>query len=444
MQSADRHRVQTLAVIDDPQMLTTLMWGDSNDLALWTRLTTFGVLRDFWTGPKASRRWISRKGVHLKDRSRRSVSADSLQGQRFVDVQSLKRNSPLLHRSLLTNWPESERTVASTIDDLATVFQGPRVLFSDGFSREDLSVRAAFLDLQATFTVSIGVIAGPSDDSMLLQFAAVYLRSDLARYFLMMRGWKMLCDRNAVHLSDIGSFPFFPASSAPDPVAARRALGRTIERLVQLARLSEIDQVNTYLASRSSFNENVFDYFSLSSDERELVRETVSILLPSIRPRSFRSLFTPAQQSATTQDFDNYGKALASALTDWRERTGGTGSFHVSVFTSEPAQPGSVGVVRIEYTSKHTGRPRVDSRIDESLVQETLTQLRKMGLTIIPAGDVLQLVPDSFIWANGSLYISRLLTRRSWTHRQALRDAEYIVRTVQSNRARSNGPEVLC
>jgi hypothetical protein len=31
----------------------------------------------------------------------------------------------------------------------------------------------------------------------------VYLRSSLARYFLMMRGWKMLCERNGVHLSDV-------------------------------------------------------------------------------------------------------------------------------------------------------------------------------------------------------------------------------------------------
>ncbi len=444
MQSADRHQVQTLSVVEDPQMLTTLMWGDSSDLALWTRLTTFGVFGDFWAGPRSSRRWISRKGVHLKDRSRPAVSSKLLRNKWFIDIETLSRHSPLLHRSLLTNWPEAEETVASTSDDLLRVFHGPRVLFSDGFSREDLSIRAAFLNLPATFTCSIGVIAGPSDDSLLLQFAAVYLRSNLARYFLMIRGWKMLSERNGVHLSDIGSFPFFSVSEAPDPEAARLALSRTSERLAQLARLGEIDQVHGYIASRGAFDDDVFDYFSLSDKERELVLETVDVLLPSIRPRSFKSLYTPAQQLAATRDFNNYSRALAFALTEWRERTRGMGSFHVSVFTGEPTQPGSVGVVRIKYTSEHTIQPIVDSRIDDSLVQETLTQLRRLGLTIIPSGDVLRLIPDAFIWADGTLYIARLLTRRNWTRRQASRDAEHIVRTVQNNLAPSNGSEGLC
>lgn len=444
MQSADRHQVQTRSIAEDPQILTTLMWGDSSDLALWTRLTAFGVFRDFWTGPRSSRRWISRKGVHLRDKSRPAVSAGSLRSEPFVDTEALSRHSPLLHQSLLTSWPESEKTVASINDDLMRVLRGPRVLYTDGFSRGDLSIRAAFLDLAATFTSSVGVIAGPSHDSLLLQFAAVYLRSSLARYFLMMRGWKMLSERNSVHLSDVGSFPFFGASQAPDPEAAQAALTRTSERVAYLARLGEADQVEGYLASRDAFDTDVFDYFALSDEERGLVLETVDILLPSIRPRSFKGLQTPAQRLAEQENFNTYSNALALALTEWRERTGGVGSFDVSVFTSEPTRPGSVGVVRIKYRSEQTIHPMIYSRTDDSLVQETLARLRQLGLTIIPSGDVLRLIPDAFIWTNEALYIARLLTRRNWTRRQALRDAEHIVRNVQNNQARLSAPEVLC
>ena len=61
-------------------------------------------------------------------------------------------------------------------------------------------------------------------DAPLLKFAAVYLRSSLARYFLMMRGWKMLCERNGIHLTDVDAFPFFAPEDAPDPDAAATAL----------------------------------------------------------------------------------------------------------------------------------------------------------------------------------------------------------------------------
>ena len=193
-QSADRHTLQTLSVSQDPQTLVTLMWGDTSDLALWARLAAFGTIDSFSAGPKATCRWVCRKGVHLKDKNREAVSSERIRDKPFVRTEVLNVASPVLHWSLLTTWPEDQLTVAGIGDDLLRVFDGPRVLFPDGFSRQDLSVRAMYFDAPATFTHSIGVIAGPKADASLLQFVAVYLRSSLAQYFLMMRGWKMLPD----------------------------------------------------------------------------------------------------------------------------------------------------------------------------------------------------------------------------------------------------------
>jgi hypothetical protein len=67
----------------------------------------------------------------------------------------------------------------------------------------------------------------------------------------------------------------------------------------------------------------VFDYFDTPENERVLVRETVDILMPSIRPRSFVSLDTPAQHTALPPDFERYAKALAEALTALRQHTSG-------------------------------------------------------------------------------------------------------------------------
>ena len=442
MQSADHRLLQTLSVLHDPEMLIALMWGDANDLALWTRLTTIGTFGDFWAGPKADRRWTCRKGVHLKDRSREAVSAAPLGNRPFVRPEALRMKSPILHRSLLTGWPADQQTVVGINEDLLRVFDGPRVLFTDGFSRQDLSIRAAYSDVSATFTCSIGVIAGPEVDRPLLQFAAVYLRSSLAQYFLMMRGWKMLCQRNGVHLDDIKSFPFFEAGAAPDPEMAQKALARITERIENLARLDEPNQIRDYQSYRHDFDEDVYDFFSLSDDERALVRETVDIFMPSIRPRSFRSLDTPAQSTAGSDDFDRYANKLADALTEWRGRTGGKGRFHVSVMTNERERPGSIGMVRIEYVSTGTVPSDAAVRMDDEAIQATLSELRQRGLAVIPSGDAIKLIPDTHIWTNGALYIVRFLARRNWTLRQALQDAEHIVRTVQDRQMISSRPEV--
>ena len=73
----------------------------------------------------------------------------------------------------------------------------------------------------------------------------------------------------------------------------------------------------------------------------------------------------------------------------------------------------------------------------------TLAELRRAGLRAIPSGEALTLVPDAHLWIDGSLYIIRPRSPGgSWTIRQALRDAEHIVRTVQARAASEKPAEV--
>jgi len=442
MQSADRHILQTRSVIQEPQLLVTLMWGDENDLAIWTRLSVLGTFGGFWKGPKNIRRWVCRKGVHYEDATRDPDSVATLRRKPFVPIAALRSGSPVLHPDRLTSWPKDKTTVVGLTDDLMAVFDGPRVLFPDGFSRQEQSVRAVYFDRPGTFNHSIGVVAGPERDASLLQFAAIYLRSSLARYFLMMSGWKMLCERNGIHLADVEEFPFFEPRGAPNPQAAREALGEVNKFMKELARTPEMKQISFYEQRREHLDNEVFKYFDLSSHERALVLETVEVLMPSIRPRSFKSLDTPAQKPARVEDFRRYAKTLAEALTGWRKSTGGKGTFGVKVLTSQPNRAGGVGVVGIGYTDAETSAATFTSEIGNQLVQGALSELRRLGLSVVHPSQGLQLIPDIQIWANGALYLVRLLNRKSWTIRQALRDAEQIVRRVQNTQAGLARPEV--
>ncbi|WP_197485079.1 class I SAM-dependent DNA methyltransferase [Methylomonas koyamae] len=435
MQSADRHTLQTRAVAEDPQLLVAMMWGDANDLAIWTRLTLRGSFADFWCGPREFRRWVNRKGVHLQDKSRKTVDAGKLRKVPFIPIAALRAGSPVLHPHLLTKWPAEQTTVVGLNDALLRVFDGPRVIFPDGFSKDEQNIRAVYYDGPASFTVSVGVIAGPKEDAALLQFAAVYLRSALARYFLMMRGWKMLCERNGVHLIDIETFPFFAPENAPKPEAALVALLTVQARMEALSALPDLEQAPRYGELREELDDLVFSYFGLGIQEQKLVRETVGILMPSIRPRSFKSLDTLAQHRTSPKNFDVYANALGEALTAWRTKTHGHGRFHIDVVASDPGRAGPCGIVRVSYDEQTTGRSKVSTQINDELMLATLAELRDAGLRTIPSGDFLTLVPDVHIWIDGALYLVRPLAQRNWTLRQALRDAEHIVRSVQKRQS---------
>ncbi|NIE81500.1 N-6 DNA methylase [Asaia sp. As-1742] len=435
MQSADRHALQTRSVAEDPQLLVTMMWGDANDLAIWTRLSLRGTFANFWRGPREFRRWTYRKGIHLEDRSRIPVDPGPLRQMPHVPIAALSAGVPVLHPDLLRPWPVMKDSVVGLNDAVLGVFNGPRVIFPDGFSREQQNVRAVYYAGPASFTHSVGVIAGPKSDASLLQFTAVYLRSTLARYFLMMRGWKMLCERNGIHLTDVDTFPFFPPEDAPDPEAAANALASVADQVDALAAQPELLQLSQYDAIKGDLDAAVFRYFGLTAEEQTLVTETVEVLMPSIRPRSFKSLDTPAQRTADADDFRIYATALADALTTWRDRTGGRGRFHVDVVASDPSRAGPSGIVKIGYVNEANAAPDIASAVNDEAVVMTLAALRQAGLRTIPSGDYLSLVPDAHLWVDSSLYLVRPLSQRSWTIRQALRDAEHIVRTVQSRAA---------
>lgn len=432
MQSADLHRLQTVSVSEDPQHLVSYMWGDANDIAIWTRLTARGIFADFTSSTRGKRRWVCRKGIHMRDKSRTEDSAGRLRALPHISPGSLTTASPTVHSDLLEPWPENQSTVVGLGDAVMQIFSGPRVLFPDGFSQREPNVRAYYYDGPASFTHSIGVIASNDErDSRLLKFVAVYLRSSLVRYFLMLRTWKILCSRGGFHLTDIKTFPYFEPNAAPNPAAARSALATVSRYMDEIAKLPCTKQPARYQELRKELDQLVYAYFGLTREEQALVEETVDVLMPSIRPSSLDSLQKPAQRNVGLKDYNAYANALGESLTRWRTRMRGEGHFRITVKGSEPDRDGPSGIVRVDYGRQKTADPEIDAVVDDTVVLQTLSMLRRAGLRRIWSAPSLSLVPDTHIWLDGSLYLVRPATKRNWTLRQALRDAEHIVRLAQ-------------
>ena len=201
--------------------------------------------------------------------------------------------------------------------------------------------------------------------------------------------------------------------------------------MTELASVDEWQQAAAYLNMKEVIDESVFDYFDATQEERAFVRETVNVLMPSIRPRGYSGLNTPTQRPATPDNIGIYAHTLAIELTNWRKRTKGKGKFDVSVVSSDQSRDGPAGIVRIQFNDKKTADGSSSTRVDNDAVLETFSELRRLGLSVVPAGEALWFVPDTFIWSDGAVFVVRSLIRRNWTIRQALRDAERIVRNVQ-------------
>lgn len=420
--SGDRHEVQTAAYFSDCSLLVTLMWGNTADVALVKRLRWCGTFKEMTSGPEA--RWVRRKGVHLEDASVKELaSAKPLHAIPHLGIDALKRGLPIVLTADLTPFPKSITKVAKLGANLMSVFSGPRIVFPDGFDRE-LEIRTCYIDEPASFTSSVGVISGPEEDADLLRFAAVYLRSDLIKYFLVMSAYQVVCDRNRVTLKNIDDFPFVTPENHASPKQAHAIL-RRVAKLVDGLNTDDLLRTEGIpSATREKLNELVFDYFELSDQERLLVKETVRELIPSVRPRGHASLYTQIQHRAEREHMACYVETLERELQDWQTALEGQGAISVHVVAMEEQRAGPLGVVRIEIDAV-TSHEKVIQ--DNKAVAKILSMLRQHELLPMALSGDLYFAPDAMIWAKQALYMVRPLTRRFWLRHTAIRDARRIV-----------------
>lgn len=433
LHSGDRHRVQTQAVWEDHQRLVSLMWGDAFDLSLWARLNLLGTFGDMFAGSR--KRWVRRKGFHKSDKSvEKPVSSKSLRDMPYIEVDALKGDAFVLTKSRMTTFPTEIKTVANLSEELAGVFSGPRLLFPDGFSAEDRKIRAVFTNRKGSFSSSIGVVAGPKADEDLLRFAVVYLRSDLVSYFLLTRAFQVLTDRNRVSLLDVNRYPFVEPDRHPDPVRARQI----VAVVANMTRELEADDVLVPQGPSLKFtrlNRYIYDYFGLSDKERELVSESVAELLPAVRPRSFKSLYTRPQHHADPMLITAYTTGLQDELREWQSSLGGAGGISVSATVTSTDRAGPWGIVHVALTSTRKTSSRVEVEQSDRAVLVLVEKLNAAGLLPMELAGEWYFAPETIIWADTDLYFVRPLSRRFWLRRTALRDAMRIVQAVQSGSA---------
>lgn len=436
LQSSDRHQLSTAQVVTNNEILTNYMWGDGNDVALMAKLTSYGSVQDM-TLPSRGRNqgWIIRKGVHLKDASRTPVSAAPLFNYPFFYPDLLNMKCPVWSGIAPEAWPRTANEVVGLDEALLDTFDGPRVLFADGFDKGGRTPRAVFVKDKGAFTSSVGVISGPDDDEDLLRFLAVYLRSTMCQYLMMMSSAKMLTERNGIHLADVKRFPFFRPENAPDPSAAKVALAK-VAMLTRKLDASGEDGEQFYAGMAAELDELIFQYFGMSGAEAARVKETVEILLPTIRPRSQTMLREIARNRITEAGIRNYAAQLLTALTEWRDALGGHGHFHVSAQTSEVKKAGASAVAQVEFRSERDAVDLVKSGVDDVFVNAVIAQLHHDGLTHHRQSSGMSYMPSVEIWLDNKFYVARPLTRRNWTSVMAKRDADRLVQAVRKTSQR--------
>jgi hypothetical protein len=426
MHSSDRHAVQTQAISLSNRQLTTRMWGDEFDLSLWAELRLRGTFENLFSG--STKRWVKRKGFHRIDNAiakKDWVSSEPLHRMLFIKPEDLY-HTPIVDLSGKRRFPKEEmETIPHLSADLMTVFSGPRILFPDGPSPTK-EIRAAFTQDSGSFMSSVGVISGPRADADLLRFATVYLRSDLVRYFMITQLYQLLSDRDRISLSDISHFPFFLPEHHPDPSSANKIVKEIADIIREIENTDTLLRQHQWEKLQETAEERLQTYFGLSDQARAIVKETVDIVLPRVRPYGLSGVFDRAGTRPSDASVEAYAATLLSELEKWRDARHGTGTFAVQAYLTERDRSGPFGMVRVNVASDRASVGFNILRKDEA-VRTLMDELKQAALLPMSISNEIYFMPETVIVAGDSIYLIKPQTERAWLRRQARRDAEAIV-----------------
>lgn len=421
----DRKQLLSLDVWEDNQTLRTHLWGGVNDTALIGRLSLVGTVGDLMNGSNS--RWQLVKGFNQNRWSSPPLSTKPLRGMRFLDTRNIGRDAPVLDLQVLRPFPDKIDSVVSYGSKDGAAFAGPRILFPDG-TPANFQVNAVFTREHFCFKHSVAALRGPDDDEELIRFMTMYLRSSLAKYFLLHTAYSLAAERPRITLTEIRKLPFILPQQHAQPARAAEIV-HEVAAITRAWESADVFEQRAHAASyKARSDELVLSYFELDERDILLVHDTCQTIIPSVQPSGYDAIRTAYCAPSTEDDIKLHASWLERELGRWKTVLGGDGALEIETMLNHPGTVGALGIVRIALSPQQN---RVKVRINNRDVAGVVESLRTAGLLPAQAWANLYLSADFLIHANEAMYLIKPLVKRLWLPSQALNDAQRIVDAVQ-------------
>jgi hypothetical protein len=410
----DRLSIARASLVEDNGVLRRRFWGSRRDESLFRRLQS---LPSLGTAAK-TRGWPLAKGYHKKDGDK-SVPPGLLQGFAYLPTKALNSPSPIADLLSLTALPLQDGVAG--YGELK-LYQGERVLWPDGTTVQ-MEIRAAYASTPFCFASGVGGLRLGDDEGPLARLLTCYLRSSLAKYWLILTSYTASTERARVTLSDVRNLPFILPEQNPNKDAARAALETASALLGRLASpQNQLFQGAAFDNERQDVDSLIFDYFGLTPRERIVVRDMVSLVAESLQPTSYDELLTPLQHTPSADDISAYTTQLSAALSTWSKNRKGEGVFDIGLVDKRgdrtPLQVVHIGFGRPDGSAKRTAPPASGVRELLRAISDRLAHGRAIDFFAMPN--------SVFVWGD-DIFIVKPARKRFWTMGAALRDADDIV-----------------
>ena len=431
--SADRCRLDSRTVEDDPSVFKKRLWLSEPEARLFNFLSQFPRLGNLVVEfGRLSRRKESTQSGWVIGQGFQPVSGGRLPGAAYDrEHSSVVAATPHLAVDEFRILARTSRDLSPRNDDVVrrrgfeAGFKGPRVLVPQGIATgadkgSGYRLRAAYVEDPLTFRDSIQAVVVPPGAERRGMLLAGLLNSRLMLWFAFHGTSSFGSDRPKVHQAELLRLPFPAPEDMPQPEQSRSAADALVAMVER--RLRPVDRtLGPHPDERDVLREVdrlAYDYFCLSREERVLVGDAVEQVIPAAQPTRGRSpdLWRPSNEGIRRA----YARMLADKLADWFD-----GDCRIG--TRLVARNDDLAVLRITLRDQPGGLDYTENG-DES-VTAALTRLAEHVHQ--PLSGNFQSMPDFRVFIGRDLFLVKPLGKRFWLRSAALADANAIALDLQ-------------
>lgn len=395
------------------------LWATPRDRRFLDRLLQLPRLKDITGTPKQGKRWIKGQGLQPLGKNDEPTGEPEKMAWWDADHSCLRADEGKFSFDLVLTTDDCT-TVGPAWSELRRLpdrrlFSAPLVVFNQGFSR------IAFSDFDVLFHHSVQSISGLKDDHDLLAFLVAYLQSPLARYFEFHTASYWGIERDKVSLFEVLRLPFPLPEEAPDPSAAKHAVGRAtavLKRLQQKLEQPLSDRESLVSSARDKLAALVYEYFDVDEFETILIDDTVRHIVPSSTPNR-GAVTLPTLTRSSGPERRHYVELVCKILNEWGRRSGEKISGKTVVSSDS-----DLGIVTL---SKDRRKERYKEEAAHGALAKTLGHVRSL-LTESHQG--LAYMRNVKVFDGTCLHIVKPLAFRHWMKSAALNDADEIASAV--------------
>lgn len=296
------------------------------------------------------------------------------------------------------------------------IFASPTVLINKGFTK------AAFCDFPVIFQDAIYSITGPPEDSDLLIFLSILLKSNLAKYFQFHTSSSLGIERDQVHPNEYKRLPFPLPEATHSPKKSQAIIAKTAE-IFQHTKLQLentcIGHETIIASARAELQPLIYDYYDITEQEQILIDDTVKIFRRSVMPTANK--YIPTLSGSRREQRAEYANLLCNTLNLWAHSS----KLRVRAVCNVSSRLG-LGILTLHKCNDAAPYEEFSTSND---LQESLRRIKR--LLRKDQGHFSYLL-DLKIFERNELHLVKPLALRHWTKTAALNDADEIASAILS------------